>query len=215
MPITIGFESLDTTWEQTMVNSDVKWWWGRQRQEPGNGSLNSKLWWLEAREFKRSSLNRLVQQWLHNNMKQEVTIEDFSPGSCYPQWKDGKCIKTILRHPQKRTNIYCTRCFIWLFISFILFSPYNEDWELLFPFYRWENWNSERTSDLLQASQLLSTVNRIWTQGSWTANPGVCSLHHDEASKAIQNPASVLSTTTTTTKETLTQDQKTRRRFSG
>lgn len=109
MPITIGFESLDTTWEQTMVNSDVKWWWGRQRQEPGNGSLNSKLWWLEAREFKRSSLNRLVQQWLHNNMKQEVTIEDFSPGSCYPQWEDGKCIKTILRHPQKRTNIYCTR----------------------------------------------------------------------------------------------------------
>lgn len=177
------------------------WEWLSQQQ-----TLVAWSTWISA----CSSLNRLVQQWLLNSMKQEVTIEDFSPGSCHPQWREGKCIKTILRHLQKRTNIYCTRCSDS--ISFILFSPYNESWE--FSFCRSENWSSEGISGLLQASQLLSTINRIWAQGSQTPSPVVYSLHHAEVSRVIQNLASVLSTTIIT-KETLTRAQMTRRHFPG
>lgn len=36
---------------------------------------------LRHKNFSVFLINRLVQQWLLDNMRQEVTIEDFSPGS--------------------------------------------------------------------------------------------------------------------------------------
>lgn len=92
--------------------------------------------------------------------------------------------------------------YLALYILCLIQSLQQPCMVLLLPFLRWENWSLERIKNLLQASQLLSTVNRVWAQCSWW----FCSTYLSEASRAMQNPT--VASTTTTIKETLTQNQR-------
>lgn len=145
MQIAAGFESLSTAWEQAMVNSDVQWP-GRL----GAGRAKAGAWeWLSQQQILVAwgtwisvccYLNRHEQLRLLHDLRQEGTIEDFSPGELSSSHnEDGKCMETIPRHQQKKTHTYCTRCSTWLFISFYHIQSLQQPCMiLLFPFYRWE-----------------------------------------------------------------------------
>ena len=164
--------------------------WGRggQRQEPGNDCPNSKFWWPEAHEFQYAATwtgmsNCSCLMIWDRKEPQRISLR----GSCHlPTMKDGECMETIPRHQQKKTHIYCTRCSTWLFTSFLSYSVLTTALhDIIIPILQMRS--SERLSNLLQALQLPSTVNRVWAQGI------VClqaqgSVQHT-MTRAIQNPA--------------------------